>query len=138
MKLLKAYHYLFYKLYKFSEAAPSRWWSEWKASLAIDVLIFAVLLSAGGYYTVISKKDMLPVSSPKIAISLIVVAVVGLNYFIFNHRDKWKLFVNEFEQWSKVKNRIGGIIVWVGILLIIANLIFMFYLLSKIDWQQYR
>ena len=52
----KAYYYLFYKLYRFSEASPSRWLSDWKASLAIDVLILFVFSSMLNYYKIFLKK----------------------------------------------------------------------------------
>lgn len=138
MSIKKGYYYLFYKLYKFSEAAPSKWWSEWKASLVIDVLIYLLLLSAGGYYSIITKKDMLPIANPKFVIFLIVIGVVSINYFIFNYQDKWRIYVAEFDRWGKLKNRLGGLIVLLIIFLVVANLIFMFYLLSQIDWKQYK
>lgn len=134
----KAYYYLFYKLYKFSEAAPSRWWSEWKASLVIDVLIYFILLSIGGYYTIATKKEMIPVSSPKFIIFIVVMAVASFNYFVFNYQDKWKSYVLEFDHWPKKKNNIGGTVVWLVVILIFVNLIYMFSLLSQIDWKQYR
>ncbi len=35
---MKAYYYLFYKIYKFYEKAPARFWSDWKASISITAL----------------------------------------------------------------------------------------------------
>lgn len=135
---MKAYYYLFYKLYKFSESAPSKWMSEWKASLAVDVLVYLVLLSIGGYYSIVTKKEMLPVANPKLAIFLIVITVVFINYFIFNYNGKWKKYAIQFDKLEKQKNQIGGIIVWAIILIIFINLIFMYYLLSQINWKKYN
>ncbi len=134
----RAYYYLFYKIYKFSEAAPSRWWSDWKAYFVINILIGIILLSIGGYYTVITKKDMLPVTNPSMFVTIIFIAISVFNYFIFFSRDQWKKYVKEFDHLEKRKNKIGSLIIGSVILLIIANLVFMFYLMSQIDWKQYR
>ena len=138
MTLRKAYYYFFYKFYRFSEAAPSRWWSEWKASFSMDALIVFVLLIAGGYYSITTKRDMLLGGSPKVIIWIVGLSIALINYFIFNHRDKWRSYVEEFDAWPKKKNRIGSIVVWSIVFLIFANLIFMYYLMSQIDWKQYR
>lgn len=138
MNLKKSYHYLFYKLYRFSENAPSKWLSEWKSTLAIDVLTYFILLSIGGYYTVVTKKDMLPFNHPKLIIGTISVLIAMLNYIFFIYQDKWKEYIIEFDNWPKKKNKTGSIVVLVVILIIVLNLLFMFYLLSQIDWRQYR
>lgn len=138
MNIKKSYYYLFYKLYRFSEAAPSKWWSEWKALLVINVLTYFTLLSVGGYYTVITKKDLFLDGSEKSIIISIVSAVTLINYFVFNYNEKWRGNVHEFDKWPKKKNRNGSIAVGLAIFLVLANLIFMFYLMSRIDWAQYR
>lgn len=131
------YYYLFYKLYKFSEAAPSRWWSEWKASLSIDVLELFICLTGIVYYSVFTKKGI-DFGNGKLFIFILGLFICLPNYFIFHHGDQWKDYVKEFDQWPKRKNRIGGVIIWSVIILIIANLIFSFYLMSQIDWKEYR
>lgn len=129
----KAYHYLFYKLYKFSEAAPSRWMSDWKAELAIDILEIFLGFSGVVYYTVYTKQ-LVDLGNTSL-LMLIFIAIVALpNYFIFHHKDQWKQYVQEFDKWSKSKNMIGALIVWSIVILIVANFIFAFYLKSQIDW----
>ena len=78
----KAYYYLFYKLYKFSEAAPSRWLSDWKAELVIDVLWIFTGASGLFYYSVFTN-DRINVSDRFGAI-LAIIFISFPNYFIFH------------------------------------------------------
>jgi len=61
--------------------------------------------------------------------------LLALNYILFLHNDKWKLYVRELDKQSGKQQLRGGIIVWSIIVLILSNLIFMFYLMSKVDWS---
>lgn len=137
MSIKKAYYYLFYKLYKFSEAAPSRWWSEWKASLAVDVLLGFLILSIGIYYNVLVDRHFDFGTKTEFVVFFLLLILVP-NYFIFHHREQWRDIVAEFDKWPKRKNRVGDMIVWAVIFVIFANLIFAFYQMSLIDWKQYR
>lgn len=136
-KLKRAYYYLFYKLYKFSEAAPSRWLSDWKAGVVIFVLEIWILLSIGVYYAVATKTVVeLSIFKPIVFIPFLMLMV--LNYYTFIHTDVWKDYVKEFDQLPKRTNRIGSWIVFGVVVLVIANLVFAFYLMSQVDWSQYR
>jgi hypothetical protein len=67
------------------------------------------------------------------------IIIIGLgNYFIFNHADKWKVIVADFNKLPPNKNRIGGVIFWSIFIFIIVSVIFMFYLMSQIDWKLYK
>ena len=137
MIIKKAYYYLFYKLYRFYESSPSVWWSEWKALLTILILEIWFLMSFGIYYQVITKKDLLPDNIFKyLGIALIIFLGI-INYYVFDYNDRWKRYVSEFNKWPRNKNRIGTFIVWLFILIIIGNLIYSYYLMSKIDWKKY-
>jgi lysylphosphatidylglycerol synthetase-like protein (DUF2156 family) len=136
-KISKAYDYAFYKFYKSFEASPSRFWSEWKASLLMDVLVGCIIFSSSLAYEVATKKTSIVFSSIK-AIWVLVIAIVASNYFIFNHTDRWKKIVSEFDKLPKKQNLIGGIVFWILFALIISSVIFMFYLMSKIDWGESR
>jgi hypothetical protein len=137
MSINKAYHYFFYKLYKFSEAAPSRWWSDWKAGLAMDVLLFFFVLSLLIYYNVFFDRHF--DFEEKIYFILFYLLLITVpNYLIFHHRDGWKTYLSEFEGYSKKKDLIGSIVVILIIVLVIANLILSFYFMSKVDWSLYR
>ena len=137
MKLKKLYYYLYYKLYKLSEAAPSRWLSDWKAELAIDILEGFFIFSLLTYYTVFVNRHF-QIPNSFIIIMFYILTIALPNYFIFHRRDQWKSIVHEFDKIPKNKNRIGGWIVFIIILLVIANLVFAFYQMSQINWKLYR
>lgn len=133
----KAYYYLFYKLFKFSEAAPNRWLSDWKAELVIDLLEGLSIFSLIIYYTIyVNRYFQIPENY--ILIGLYVLGIALPNYFIFHHRDQWKKIVHKFDKLPKQKNKIGSVIVLLIVIAVITNLIFSFYLMSKIDWKLYR
>lgn len=135
--ILKAYYYLFYKFYKMSEAAPSRWLSDWKAGVVILALEAWLLVSFIVYYKVfINRYFHLEVTHPVVIVPGTLIFLV--NYFLFVHRDTWKDYVKEFDRLPKRSNQIGSWIVFGIVLLVIANVIFSFYLMSGIDWSQYR
>src|SRR5215208_2983564 len=127
MTIKNIYYYLFYKLYKFSEAAPSKWWSDWKAVLAIDALWVFLGLSGLVYYSVITRHGV-NLGDGTFAVILYLICIALPNYFIFHHQDQWKKIIHDFDKLPKHTNRIGGWIVFGVIILIIANLIFSFYL----------
>lgn len=131
----KAYYFSFYKLYKSFEASPSKFWSEWKASLVMDVLVGCIIITIGLIYTVVTKKDFIIFES-NVYTWIMIITIGASNYFIFNHANKWKEIVASFNHLSKNKNRIGGIIFLGIFFLIIASVIFMFYLMSQINWKQ--
>lgn len=136
-KIKKAYHYLFYKFYKWYEDAPFVWWSEWKASLSIDLVLYFIIISIFLYYKIFFNR-FIHLSENNTDAIVLVLIVGGINYFIFHHQNKWKKIVKEFDQLSIKKNRIGGWLVTGFVCLIIANMIFAFYLMSQVDWTKYR
>lgn len=96
-----------------------------------------VLFSFVAYYRIYTKTSMqLSISMPIVYIPLILLFV--FNYFTLDYKGKWKQYNTEFANYSKRKNRIGGWIVFGIILLVISNLIYALYLMSQIDWSQYR
>jgi len=138
MTLEKGYRYLFYKLYRFYERAPSVWWSDWKASFSLMVLEVWLLLSFMVYYKVITKRDLIPDNRLTIVSITVVVILSAIKYFVFEHQNRWKEYVEEFTKLPKKKNRIGTLIVWLIVLFILGNLVFSFFLLRQIDWTLYR
>lgn len=124
--LKKGYHYLFYKFYKFSEAAPSKWLSDWKASLMLDIIVVLLFTSLLNYYKVfVSSKSHLGEDY----LLLIVLAIINiLNYIVFHNKDKWKEYVYEFDKLPFKINIIGSWVVLVTVIIIITNFIFSFYL----------
>jgi hypothetical protein len=136
--LKKAYYYLFYKLFRFWEVASvPKFWSEWKAGLSVDVLWFLNGFSLLIYYNIYWNRYFILGDGKWLIVAYITLIFVP-NYFIFHHKDKWKPFNLEFNKLSKKKNRIGSLIVFAVVLLSFANMIYAFYLMSTINWQQYR
>jgi len=125
------YRYFFYKLYRFAEGVPFPWWSEWKAALFLSILEFMLSISLEGYFLVAFRIDIFTDSFN----TPLMLTLLGLNYILFLHNDKWKLYVRELDKQSRKQQLRGGILVWSIIVLILSNLIFMFYLMSKVDWS---
>jgi len=136
-QIKKAYYYLFYKLYKWYERGPSVWWSDWKAEGLMDALWIFIGISGLVYYTIFVDRYF-RVGDGKFFLICYVALVALPNYFIFHHRNQWEDIVKEFDKLPKRRNKIGGWLVFGVVLLILSNMIFAFYLMSKIDWSQYR
>uniref|UniRef100_UPI0039A64160 hypothetical protein n=1 Tax=Ornithobacterium rhinotracheale TaxID=28251 RepID=UPI0039A64160 len=127
---MKVYYYLFYKLYKFWETAPARFWSDSKAWVSINALEIWILFSIFNYYSIIrNEKIDIEFTNPIIILPLIF--IFALNYLLFVHSDKWKVYNAEFDKLPKKKNIIGGIIIWTIVIFIIANFFISGYYMQK-------
>jgi len=54
---------------------------------------------------------------------------------IFHSQNQWKKYNVEFNKLNRKQNRRGSFIILAITILILLNLIIMFYLMSKIDWR---
>lgn len=136
MFLKDSYDYFFYKLYKFFEAAPSKWWSDWKAGGLMLVLEILTFISILNYYTVITKADFSDDFLFMTAMIIVAVLVV-LKYFTILHKDRWRAIIKKFDGYKKSQNILGTWLVLIVVVFLIANVAFSFYLMSKIDWKKY-
>jgi hypothetical protein len=136
MKLKLGYYYFFYKLYKFFLNGPSNWLSDWKAGISMLALEIWLGISIVGYISIALKKDIFPNDRFHFSIIAPFVLLVAIKYIFFLHDDTWKEYAQMFDRWPKRKNRAGTIVVWGIVLLIVANLIFMYYLMSKTTWEK--
>ncbi len=134
-KLKNAYYYLFYKIYKFSEAAPAKWGSDWKAGISIIALEIWFLLALICYYNVLVDRYFQLRKSHFIIAGMIIIVS---NYFAFFYTDVWKDYVKKFDALPKKINRIGSWIVFGIVILVIVNLVFAFYLMSQVNWSLYK
>jgi hypothetical protein len=138
MRLLKAYQYLFYKLYRFYESSTySRWWSDWKALVSIIVLEMWMYFSTEILYHYFFNVPMVS-SDDRIDLGMLIFGFIVsvINWFLFISQNKWRDFVEEFDKLSIKENRIGGIIAWVIIISIIV--FYWFYsipLLGKLKYE---
>ncbi len=132
MKLLKAYQYFFYKLYRFYETSTySRWWSEWKALTTILAIELWTIASVFYYVQAQTSKSIMPSSIYNPSTISILILLGGGNWYLFEHKDKWKNIVEEFDKLTKKQNRIGSVIVLLVILASIVNVVFSVYTLSQ-------
>lgn len=123
---MKKYYYLFYIIYKFSEKAPSRWLSDWKASFTLDVLFLLIFTSIINYIKVYIYPNSKFGEDNLLLIVGIIICLI--NYFIFHNNDKWKVIVKEFDKLSKRKNRLGSLYVVSFLFIVFINFILSFYL----------
>ncbi|PIE50372.1 MAG: hypothetical protein CSA38_04040 [Flavobacteriales bacterium] len=133
---MKAYYYLFYKLHNFWERASiPTFLSEFKASVSIIALKIWLIITVTNYYNIFIDRTF---NLNKNVFLLIGFCIVAINVKLFTFSDDWKMYNQKFSQQSVKKNRIGGVTVWSIIICIIINLIYSYYLMSTIDWNQYR
>ncbi|THV62928.1 hypothetical protein [Chryseobacterium candidae] len=130
MLIKKAYYYLFYKFYKMSASAPSKWWSEGKASMAIGVLEIWTIISILIYYKILIDPSS-NIMGTTIIWFIIIIAITIADYYIFHHKNKWKNIISEFDKLPRKKNILGSWIVFGLVLLITGNFIFSFYCLDR-------
>ncbi len=138
MNIKEVYHFLFYKIYKFiKNVSVPEFWSEWKAIMLIIILEIALYFSVGMYYSVFINRYTTLLDN-NFLIGLYLVSTIALNYYFFEHQNKWKLIIEKFDKLIKNKNIIGGWLVLLVIILVVVSLIYSFYLTSQIDWKQYQ
>lgn len=135
MEKLKFYYlYFYYKIYNSieytSKLLGGAFLSEMKAGIVLIALEFWLVLSAYNYYTVITNNNLhLSINKPIVFIPIFI--IVSLKIYFFTDTKKWKIYKKEFDGLPPSYNKKGAIIVTTISLLIITNLIFSFYLLSK-------
>lgn len=137
MNLKKAYHYLYYRLYRYYNSGFFVFWTERKAYISICILDAIFVIFMYNYYTIFINRYIINQDTSLIGY-LITALVCVLNYMIFQSRDQWKTIIKEFDNLSRKKRIIYDIAVYIFIAFVFANLIFSFYLMSQIDWSLYR
>lgn len=126
-KIKKAYYLFFYKLYSLFRYISESGWEDWKALLTIGVLQMYFYVSLCTWADIILKDDY-PIfiqSSASLFVVTIVIAVS--NYFVLLHKNRWKKYEEEFKRYSRGKNILISIVVFLITTLVLANLIFALY-----------
>lgn len=136
MNLKKAYHYLYYRLYRYYNSGFFVFKTEMKANIALSILELLFLISIYVYYKIFINRYIH--LNNNLYIWIITVLVYAFNYIVFQSRDQWKTIIKEFDNLSRKKRIIYDIAVYIFIAFVFANLIFSFYLMSQIDWSLYR
>lgn len=128
------YHHIYYKLYKVSGVYFTNSLKKESAFVFILILELITILSFVNYYIYKTKHiidfDMIELLVISIILSLI-------NYNVFFSKSQWKMIVQEHEKLTDKKNRLGTLCVCSLIIILLANFIFSYYLLSLIDWSLY-
>ena len=131
INIKRGYYYIFYKFYKFGELSPSSFPSDFTATLAITVLEVLFLIAVKFYYIeFIDSSNTFVFASFQTILPLATVLLV--NCFAFLKNDKWKVYVNEFNQLPRKRNLIGTWIVAGIVIFIIVNLIVAINIMSKV------
>ena len=132
------YYYLFYKIYKHFEKGPSVWLSEWKATLLVDLIFFIIMFLFVIYYNIfVDRNFSYDIENLYFYVTIFYFSLIIVpNYYIFNHKDRWKMIVKEYDKFPKNKNYIGGWVVLIFILLLLSLLLYGYYLMSIIDWNK--
>lgn len=126
---MKAYYYLFYKLYKFWELVSiPKFWSDFKAMVSIGALKMWLVGLLINFYRIYIDPEMTFSLSFYIGLALF---FGGLNYLLFIHIDKWKEYNAEFDKLPIFNNILGGIISSIIIISIIAGYFFSAYYMQK-------
>ena len=104
-KIKFCYYYLFYKIYKHFEKEPSVWLSEWKASLLVDLIIFIILFLFVIYYNIfVDRNFSYDIENLYFYVTIFYFSLIIVpNYYIFNHKDRWKMIVKEYDKFPKNK-----------------------------------
>ncbi len=136
-KLRIGYAYLFYFFYNSVNKVKGNILVQFKAVLMVLGLEM-ILITSGFYYGVYFYKFDLPEDFNKLNLLFLIVPLVGLKLWFFERNDNWKTYISKFSAWPEIKQRKWNRVMRFIVFFVFANLIFSFYLMSQIDWRQYR
>jgi hypothetical protein len=135
MTIKKAYYYFFYKFYKFGEASPSIFPSDFTAAFAISILEVLFLASFKFYSTeFLGRHGDLRFVSFQVIVPLSTIFL--LNYFAFINNTVWKKYIHEFDHLPSSKNNLGTWIVIAITVFVIINFSLSTYLMRQISITQ--
>ncbi len=135
MNLIKIYYYLYYRMYKISMSGTIKSLSKFYAELLMIILEVSIASSMYIYYVIyINRYAKLILYSWKVFVFIFFIIIT--NYFSFNKKTDY--YIDLFDNMKFNKKIKYEIIIWLIVFMIFLNLIFSFYLMSKIDWSLYR
>lgn len=125
-KIRFVYLYIYYTLYKAAQNSPTIFPYSFITILSFDAILLMFLSSCMFYYTGLTS--IIVHISDILFLVIISILVFAPNFFIFDYKNKYKKYVNEFDEIPKNINYKYKIIAWIGIILIILNFIYsLFY-----------
>lgn len=125
------YRYLFYRLYRFSEAAPSRWWSEWKASVLLSVMESFTVITMVGVLQILTGRRLVPQDPLNVYTVIGVLVLMGMKHWVFIYQEQWKKDEVDFQQMSARKRRKLNIAFWFVIIGVPTSFVLMLRMLSN-------
>lgn len=131
------YAYLFFFLYNSVNKVKNNFLVQWKAVLMVLILESLLILSIVTYYLDIFKITVAE-DFNKLFLLIFVIPLVGLKLWFFERNDNWRKYLVQFEAWPEKRRKKWDWVMRLLIVFIIGNLIFSFYIMSEIDWKQYR
>lgn len=136
--LILSYQYVYYKFYKFWEfVSVPRFWSDWKAGISLFALELWFFGSIFVYYKIYFN-PYVDLKLDTIERFILIIVLGELKYYTFSYNQKWKKIINRFDKLPRYKNILGGWIVFLISIFIFLNLLYSFFLMSKIDWSVYE
>lgn len=122
-------------MYKISMSGTIKSLSKFYAELLMIILEVSIASSMYIYYVIyINRYAKLILYSWKVFVFIFFIIIT--NYFSFNKKTDY--YIDLFDNMKFNKKIKYEIIIWLIVFMIFLNLIFSFYLMSKIDWSLYR
>jgi hypothetical protein len=138
MKTLKTgYEYLFCFFYNSVNKVKGNILVQFKALFMVLGLEILFISSFFCYGIDIFKFDV-PQKPNTLFILMFIVPLVGLKLWFFERNENWKAYLLEFNALPEQRQKKWKLIMRAIVFFVIANFIFSFYLMSQIDWKQYR
>ena len=121
--LAKLHAYAFFVLRGTFKAVWNDAWEEWKALVVMSVATVSAGLTIASVISIcLQRRVLLPQSKAEFVTlwGVVGVSLVILNYYSLVLGRKWSRFEEEFDSGSKRNRVIGGIAVWLSLILIVA------------------
>ncbi|MDR1003773.1 MAG: hypothetical protein LBL97_02010 [Prevotellaceae bacterium] len=136
-KLAKAYQYLYYRIYKFlDDSYMDGFWMEWRAGGILFTIVVWFAISLFVYFSIlvdllfanIDAEIITYMFGACLCVLLLFVAIKTVT--LVTYKSHWKKIIVKFNKLPQKENTKKGLIALSVVVLIVANLIFSFYLLS--------
>jgi hypothetical protein len=131
-KDMKSFKYLYYRLYTWN----LKTWGEsdlpqWNALLGVSFMMFLNLCLFGMLFQFLGLKIFLRDEIPKIEITLVMLGLFVLNYFLFIYQKKYQGFVKEIPKETLKRRRRNTVLIWLYVILSFSLFIFLAIVFRK-------
>lgn len=131
MNIGKAYQYFFYQLYKFIKVTPrGESYAEWLTFFYLCLLECFLMFSVTNYCVVLPGNS-LNIYENDFFIYFFLLFLFAFNYRCFLYKNRWEYIIAQFNKLPVNKRKRNYWIATALLILIYANLIFSFFLLSQ-------